>query len=146
MRKFTEYENYLYELEKYYRVKNIPQPEWIRKAWKCYSFIFNWHRYLNKIADGSSCSISKNDMKLFSKLKIIESIDDIPEDLKENYKISFNAVQEMYNNLITDKDRYFICEWTLSKAGRKLVRQYQEKIGSALKLKVPQNNFTSEDD
>ena len=85
-------------------------------------------------------------MKLFSKLKIIESIDDIPEDLKENYKISFNAVQEMYNNLITDKDRYFICEWTLSKAGRKLVRQYQEKIGSALKLKVPQNNFTSEDD
>ena len=138
MRKPTGYQKYLYDTERYYKEKNIQQPKWIHKAKMCYGFIDGWWRFLNSIT--RNCCISKETIIALSELEMISDIEDIPFDLREIYETVFHLVKEMYHSLMENKEQNFVCEWTLSKSGRNLVRQYTDKISSAYKkIDIPQN-------
>jgi len=43
----------------------------------------------------------------------------------------------MYTELMEHKNQYFLNEWTLTKAGRKKMREYVEKLPSSRGLNPP---------
>ena len=140
MRGPTAYETYTRRLEDYYKIKHLECPSWIRKAAGYYNFL-----YYSKEVFGDMCScthIPKSTMELLSHIETIIS-DEIPDELVSGGSETINILKEMYQELISNKELYFIDEWTLSKPGRRKMREFTDRIPSVSGIMPPKTEFTN---
>lgn len=124
-------------MEAYYKIKKLEIPEWVRQAKEYYSSWFYTVRSLDEIC--SNTNIPKNTMEYWANLE--------PTDMKalQNGLIDKDfrvIIKKMYEELVSNKEEYFVTEWTLSKKGRKRMREYRDAINSA-GIKMSQNEFNN---
>lgn len=140
MRRPSVYEEYLYSMKQYFKIKQQDCPQWVDKAKQYYNYLFYMKKRFSTICSGTS--ISKSMMEYLSKLKD-ETYEGLPEELVVS-GIEFNSVLiDMYNELTSNIDLYFINEWTLSKQGRHKMREYVDRIPTANGIMPPVNEFTN---
>ena len=140
MRRATEYETYLRRMRDYYRIKHIECPSWVDKAIQYYNYL-----YYAKKDYGEMCSntaLSKRTMEHLSHLEK-ETLEGLPAELVSGSSDINTVLIEMYNELISNKDVYFINEWTLSKIGRHKMREFTDRIPSVGGIMPPENEFTN---
>lgn len=140
MRGPTEYQSYLLRMRSYYRIKGLPCPSWVDNAWSYYSKVYNIGRSLYQMC--SDTAIPKSEMEWLSKVED-KTPEDLPKELIDGCAGTNSILIEMYNELISNKELYFINEWTLSKKGRKKMREYIDRLPSVDLVKPPKNSFTN---
>lgn len=140
MRGPTAYETYLWRMYDYYKIKKIDQPEWIDKAREYYYQLFDSARSFGKMC--SDNAISKSTMKYLEQLGT-EPLDDLPQELIEGSADINLVLKEMYIELVSNKEIYFLNEWTLTKKGRRKMREFVDRIPSASGIMPPKNEFTN---
>lgn len=140
MRKSTEYENYLFRLIKYYKIKNMETPSWIGKAKHYYTKLYYTARDLSEMC--TNTAIPKATMEYLANLEI-EPLDDFPIEMTEGRANINSVLMDMYKELIDGRDIYFINEWTLSKLGRKKMREYINMLPTVHGIMPPKNEFTN---
>lgn len=143
MRAPTEYEIYLMRMRDYYRIKHRNQPEWIDSADRHYSLLYHAHRKLGEIC--SNTNIPKSTMKWLASVKdkSYQQRTDLPEELKDATMDIYICLSSMYDELMDGKDEYFINEWTLTKKGRRKMREYIDKMPSEGIVVLPKTAFTN---
>ena len=67
----------------------------------------------------------------------------MPEELKKETAELYTCLSEMYDELIDSRDEYFINEWTLTKKGRRKMREYIDRMPSAGNILPPKTEFTN---
>ena len=141
MRGPTEYESYLHRMGDYYRIKQLEQPEWIYSAMWEYGSLYYAARKLAQIC--SDTNIPKSVMEWLASIKNKSYLErtDLPEELKN--VDAYNCLAELYDELIHGKEEYFLHEWTLTKKGRRKMREYIDKMPSVRSLKPPRTAFTN---
>lgn len=143
MRRPTEYEMYLMRMRAYYRIKKLDQPPWIESARRHYGLLYYAKRELGEMC--SNTNIPKSEMEWLASIKdksYRERID-LPEELKKETTDIYICLSELYNELIDGKDEYFISEWTLTKQGRRKMREYIDKMPSVGRIMPPKTEFTN---
>ena len=143
MRMPTEYEVYLMRMCAYYRIKQLEQPAWIESARKHYTLLLYTRRDLDKIC--SNTNISKSTMEWLASIKkepIIQR-SELPQELKKEINDFYLCLTGLYDELINGKDEYFINEWTLTKKGRRKMREYIDNMPSVGRIMPPKNEFTN---
>lgn len=121
MRRPYPYELYLLEVMDRYQGKD-------REA---VNRIFESLDYFHKLLDIQKdllfkcydTTISKATMKWLSELDSVVVPEYLPEELQLCAKEFYAGLNEMYANLVDNKDIYFMNEWTLSKAGRETMNK-----------------------
>ena len=143
MRRRTEYEVYIMRMRDYYRIKQLEQPAWIESACRHYGLLYYAKRELGKMC--SNTNIPKSEMEWLASIKNKSYLErnDLPEELKKETTDIYICLSELYNELIDGKNEYFINEWTLTKKGRRKMREYIDKMPSAEKITPPQTAFTN---
>ena len=144
MRMPTIYEKYLWRMRDYYRIKGLERPSWIDAATRYYSMLFYAGRELHEQC--SRTNIPKETIEWLSSLDHSLVSDDLPLELREGARECVAVLSEMYHTLIEGKDRYFINQWTLSREGRKKMREYLNILPSVRNI-IPllkQNSPTSQ--
>ena len=93
----------------------------------------------------SNTNIPKSKMEWLASIKDKSGREwiDLPEELKKETIETYICLSELYDELMDGKDEYFINEWTLTKIGRRKMREYIDKMPSAGKIMPPQNAFTN---
>ena len=143
VRKRTEYEMYLMRMRAYYEIKNMEQPDWIASAGSHYSLLYNAKRELGEICSNTNIPKSKMEWLASIKDKVYLQRADLPEELKKELSDIYICLSDMYSELIAGRDEYFINEWTLTKKGRRKMREYLDKMPSAGKIMPPKTEFTN---
>ena len=141
MRVPTPYEQYILRLKDYYMIKGMERPSWIDAAGRYYSMLFHSSRDLNEQC--SNTNIPSATMEWLSKLDQSLALEDLPVELREGSKDYVMVLSEMYNTLTEGFDEYFINEWTLSRAGRKKMREYLNALPSVRSINPPKTEFNN---
>lgn len=143
MRRRTEYEAYLVRMRAYYRIKQLEQPAWIEAARRHYSLLYYTKQELGEMC--SNTNIPKSEMEWLASIKDkpYRERTDLPEELKKETKDIYKCLSELYDVLMDGKDEYFINEWTLTKKGRRKMREYIDKMPSVGKIMPPKTEFTN---
>lgn len=141
MRMPTIYEKYLWRMRDYYRIKGLEQPSWIDAATRYYSMLFYAGRELHEQC--SRTNIPKETIEWLSSLDHSLVSDDLPLELREGARECVAVLSEMYHTLIEGKDRYFINQWTLSREGRKKMREYLNILPTVRNIMPPKTEFTN---
>ena len=80
--------------------------------------------YALMLFSGFSCISCSDDEKGMANIdREYDSLEYLPEELYECVMNSKIILKTMYNELMSDKNTYFINEWTLTKCGRKKMRE-----------------------
>ncbi len=140
MRMPTAYENYLRRMEDYYKIKNIDKPEWIDLARIYYGRLLYSARTLSEMC--ANTNIPKSKMEYLANLESIDT-DVLPRELSEGGKDINAVLKQMYEELVSNKDEYFVTEWTLTKKGRRKMREYIDSIPSARGIMPPNCEFNN---
>lgn len=140
MRGPTAYETYLQRLADYYKIKRIDKPEWIDKASRYYSRLYYSARSFSEMCHDTA--IPKATMEYLANLGE-DSLDDLPKELISGGGDINSVLKDMYRELLSGKEEYFINEWTLSKAGRRKMREFVNRIPSASGIMPPKCEFTN---
>lgn len=140
MRMPTAYENYLYRMEDYYKIKKLEKPDWIRQAKNYYSRLFYTARSLDEMC--TNTNIPKSKMEYFANLNSTD-MEALPKELIEAGKDINIILRQMYEELVSKQDEYFVTKWTLTKKGRKKMREYINSIPSARGIMPPKNEFNN---
>ncbi|WP_139187359.1 hypothetical protein [Sarcina sp. DSM 11001] len=127
----------------YYRIKQLEQPAWIEAARRHYSLLYYTKQELGEMC--SNTNIPKSEMEWLASIKDkpYRERTDLPEDLKKETKDIYKCLSELYDVLMDGKDEYFINEWTLTKKGRRKMREYIDKMPSVGKIMPPKTEFTN---
>ncbi len=143
MRRPTAYEIYLSRMRDYYKIKNHEQPDWIEQASIHYYRLYNAKQDLDKMCSNSG--ISKSTMEWLASIKdnSYQQRADLPEEIKIRAADIFRCLSDLYDELIEGKNEYFIHEWTLTKTGRRKMRDYINKMPSLGEVTPPQTDFTN---
>lgn len=141
MRGPTPYEEYLWRLRDYYRINRLQQPSWLDAATKYYGMLFYAGRELHEQC--SNTNIPKTTMNWLSELDKSLISEDLPAELREGARDCVTVLSEMYHTLIEGTDKYFINQWTLSRAGRKKMREYLNILPSVRNIMPPKTEFTN---
>ena len=141
MRKPTPYEEYLWRLRDYYRIKGLEQPLWIDTAAKYYNMLFYSGRELHEQC--SNTNIPKSTMNWLAELDRSLISEDLPVELREGAAECVTVLSEMFHTLTEGADKYFISQWTLSRAGRKKMREYLNNLPSVRNIMPPKTEFTN---
>lgn len=83
MRRLTPYEEYLWRLRDYYRIKGLEQPPWIDTAAKYYNMLFYSGRELHKQC--SNTNIPKSTMNWLAELDRSLISEALPVELREGF-------------------------------------------------------------
>ena len=67
----------------------------------------------------------------------------LPIELREGAKDCVTVLSEMYHTLTEEADKYFINQWTLSRQGRKKMREYLGILPSVSDIMPPKTSFTN---
>lgn len=141
MRGPTPYEEYLMRLRDYYRIKGMERPSWVDAASEYYHMLFYSGRDLHEQC--SNTNISKATMEWLSKLDQTLVSEDLPAELREGARNCVFALSEMYHTLTKGSDIYFVNQWTLSRAGRKKMREYLNALPSVSSIRPPKTEFNN---
>ncbi len=141
MRGPTPYEKYILRLKDYYKIKGMERPSWIDAASEYYGMLFYSGRDLNQQC--SNTNIPKATMEWLSKLDQTLVSEDLPAELREGARDCIMVLSEMYHTLTEGSDEYFINQWTLSRAGRKKMREYLNALPSVSNIKPPNTEFNN---
>ena len=141
MRAPTPYEEYLWRLRDYYRIKGLDKPAWIDTASEYYEILFDAGRELYRQC--SDTNIRKSTMEWLSRLEQSHLSDELPIELREGAKDCVTVLSEMYHTLTEEADKYFINQWTLSRQGRKKMREYLGILPSVSDIMPPKTSFTN---
>lgn len=141
MRAPTPYEEYLRRLRDYYRIKGLDKPAWIDTASEYYEILFDAGRDLYRQC--SDTNIRKSTMEWLSRLEQSHLSDELPIELREGAKDCVTVLSEMYHTLTEEADKYFINQWTLSRQGRKKMREYLGILPSVSDIMPPKTSFTN---
>ena len=125
----------------YYRIKGLERPSWIDAATRYYSMLFYAGRELHE--QWSRTNIPKETIEWLSSLDHSLVSDDLPLELREGARECVAVLSEMYHTLIEGKDRYFINQWTLSREGRKKMREYLNILPTVRNIMPPKTEFTN---
>ncbi len=142
MRLPTEYETYLSRMEGWYEIRNLEQPDWIESARRQYSLLFYETRELGIMCSNTGISKSKMEWLASIRDKSYRERADLPEELKKATADIYTCLSELYDELMEGRDEYFINEWTLTKKGRRKMREYLDKMPSVRNLTPPKTAFT----
>lgn len=138
MRGPTEYQMYLFRLEKYYQDNKIAMPKWIDIASDYYGKLYYLKHSLSMMCSNSA--IPRKTMEYLANIdREYDSLEYLPEELYECVMNSKIILKNMYNELMSDKNTYFINEWTLTKCGRKKMREYVDELPAVGKIMPPGN-------
>ena len=143
MRLPTDYERYLFRMMDYYKIRNLEQPAWIESARRHYGILYHAKRDWDEIC--SNTNIPKSKMEWLASIKdtSYQQRTDLPEELKKETAELYTCLSEMYDELIDSRDEYFINEWTLTKKGRRKMREYIDRMPSAGNILPPKTEFTN---
>lgn len=141
MRAPTPYEEYLWRLRDYYRIKGLDKPAWIDTASEYYEILFDAGRDLYRQC--SDTNIRKSTMEWLSRLEQSHLSDELPIELREGAKDCVTVLSEMYHTLTEEADKYFINQWTLNRQGRKKMREYLGILPSVSDIMPPKTSFTN---
>ena len=137
MRKLSAYEMYLSKLRRSYGWDKAPR--WIAEAQR---LLCDSKRELMNQCSGQS--VSKEAMTWLEGLKEKIVPNDFPPEIREHVKIYRNVLSEMYLTLTGNRNEYFISEYTLTKAGRRKMREYLDMLPDVPDIEPPDNTQTDE--
>ena len=130
MRRLTPYEEYLYKLE-----EQADAPDWLKQA----RDLLFWSYHLDKRI--TKTSLSKADIKWFSHYDSgIQNTEELPIELKIYVEKTVSIIREMYSTLMENPKENFLnidVDYTLTKKGRKITREYANRFNSVPWPEVP---------
>ena len=94
-------------------------------------FINNSHHILCEYSTGGA--IPKDGWQWFDKLASMEIPDDLPDSLRMASAETQDALLKLSDDLLQNKDIYFVDGYTVTREGRKRIRQTCDKIYLILK-------------
>ena len=69
--------------------------------------------------------------------------EDLPVELREGATECVAVLSDMFHTLTEGADKYFISQWTLSRAGRKKMREYLNNLPTVRNIMPPKTEFTN---
>ena len=138
MRKSSEYEMYLQEIAYYCRMRKENLPEDILKAFWYIGFYLEYLRFSLK---GSSLQTIEKLWFLYNQISSdYPGFNDLPPELRPNYKHTYEVLRELYRIFIVDKDPDYVKGKQITKAGGKKIKELSAQLPSLDDIQPPDKN------
>ena len=119
------------KIEEQYRSNNSDVPASVKADYQAKEYIDSLWRLLNKCADGNA--ISNATWDYFGKIQEREKDPDTSEDMAERIDAAIKEILILYNELKDEENGFLIDTNTLTRNGRKRVRESAVRIGLLLR-------------
>lgn len=136
---YSDYQNYLGDMYRYYTMSGGDIPDWLNKANWCEFFYF---RRLPDFSRGASIGTIKKLWDEFSQISI-DHFSDLSDELRPFYKQIFDILDELNRKLLVDGDPQYVRNKQLTRAGGKLINDSSKQLPSFYDIQPPSNKFTN---